>query len=216
MFNNKNNINLRKIIICQSLARRWLVKRNYNLGLTAKNLSLIPEHINFKPPKTQLDFYIENHASQEILKYVPIQGKTFGEKYMENLAKIFFNLDPRSDSSHDHKKLNKTIEQKSARYHANGNDWKWQHIEMNHEWDYLMLTGLDFQKIRFYITSRDIVNKLIKKNIITGQGKKNNGQANAQQGYWFSRSDFKDPNKFLDFFKEINSEEELINYIKNN
>ena len=211
---SQNLMSNQNLIKCQSLVRGWLVRRKYCSGLTSHRLNLIKDHNNFQPPKTQLDFYIENNSSIEILKYVPIQGKTFGEKYMENLAKIFFKLDPRTDTSHDHKKNNKTIEQKSARYHANGNDWKWQHIEMNHQWDYLLLAGLDFQKIRFFIASRQIVKNLIEKKIITGQGKKKDGLASAQQGYWFSRSDFKGDCKFIDYFTEINSENDLIKFIK--
>ena len=107
-----------------------------------------------------------------LLQYVRLQGKTFGEKWCEKLAREYFNLDPRKGSGHDHCKLNKTIEQKSSRYGSNGADWKWQHIEMKHHFDYLLLTGLDFNGFNFYITKRSLVEELINKNIITGQGKK--------------------------------------------
>ena len=184
-------------------------------GLNVERLKGLLNHKNFKIPKSQLDYYREGGADTEILKYVELPGKTFGEKYMESLTKEYFNLDKRVSSGHDHTKLNKRIEQKSARYHSNGDDWKWQHIEMKHEWDYLLLTGLDFNDIKFYIASREIIENLIQKGLIVGQGKKDeNGVAQAQQAYWFSRTDFKKKqHNFEEYFKQIKNEEELVNYL---
>ena len=133
---------------------------------------------------------------------------------MEKLAKEYFKLDCRTSTTHDHVKLDKTIEQKSARYHANGSDWKWQHIEMLHKWDYLLLCGLDFKEIKFYICSRKVVKNLINEDIIVGQGRKINGVAQPQQAYWFSRSDFVKKNKlFSNYFIEIKNEMSLIKYL---
>jgi len=189
---------------------------NMKSGLNIAALVKLVSHQNYTEPKTQLDYYIQNDASPEILKYVGLQGKTFGEKYMEPIAKEFFNMEKRFDSSHDHTKNNKSIEQKSARYHANGTDFKWQHIEMKHEWDLLLLTGLEFNSIVFYIATRKIVEQLIDEGIITGQGKKDAyGVANPQQAYWFQRSDFKKKSKLItDYFTVVSSEEELVNYIE--
>lgn len=186
-----------------------------NSGLSCENLQTLRVHQEFVSPNTQLDYYIKNNAPPDILKYVDLQGKTFGEKYMEQIAYEWFNLEKRTSSAHDHSKNGKTIEQKSARYHANGDDWKWQHIEMKHDWDILMLTGLDFACIRYYFASRNVVVQLISDGIITGQGKKNeDGIAEAQQAYWFSRSDFKRKNKvFADYFVEINTEADLCKYL---
>jgi hypothetical protein len=184
-------------------------------GLCLSNLQTLSVHTNFVPPHTQLDYYLQNNALPDIIKYVALQGKTFGEKYMEPIAHDWFNLEKRTSSTHDHIKNGKTIEQKSARFHANGDDWKWQHIEMKHDWDILLLTGLDFDRIRFYVASRLVVIELIAAGIITGQGKKNEeGIAEAQQAYWFSRSDFRKKNKnFTDYFVEISTETDLCNYI---
>lgn len=184
-------------------------------GLTSDRLSQLKSYTEYNLSRSQLEYYTQNNASPEIMRYVPLQGKTFGEKCMEPIAKEYFNLESRNDSGHDHVKNEKTLEQKSARWHGNGNDWKWQHIEMNHDWDCLLLCGLDFNDIKYYIASRKIVEALIKDGIITGQGKKNkNGVAQPQQAYWFSRSDFNKKNKyFTDYFTPINNEEELIQYL---
>ena len=187
----------------------------HSLGVTASNLSKLKVFKDFKRPKTQFDYYNENNASPEILKFVDIQGKTFGEKYMEKVAREFFDLDKRISSGHDHILNGSTIEQKSARYHANGDDWKWQHIEIKHEWNFLLLTGLDFNSINFYIASRKTVEDLIQLNIISGQGKKNSkGIAEAQQAYWFSRSDFKKKNLiFTDYFLPMYSKSDIESFI---
>jgi cobalamin-dependent methionine synthase I len=201
-----------KLVKIQSIIRGWLFRKEQ--GLTSANLLNLKCHNEFKPPRSQLDYYMENNASKHILSYVSLQGKTFGEKYMEQIAKEYFKLDNRNSSTHDHSKLNKTIEQKSARYHANGDDWKWQHIEMSHEWDYLLLCGLDFKDIKFYIGSRKVVETLITDGIIVGQGKKIDGIAQPQQAYWFSRSDFRKKNKkFTDFFVPVKNEYYLIKYL---
>lgn len=210
MYNNK--LIVKSVTKIQSTCRRWLVFKN--IGLTSANLLKLKCHNEFRPPKSQLDYYIENKSSKEILSYVNIPGKTFGEKYMEKIASEYLNMNERTSSTHDHKKLNKTIEQKSARYHANGNDWKWQHIEMTHAWDYLLLCGLDFKEIKFYIASREVVKNLIEEGIIVGQGKKIDGIAQPQQAYWFSRSDFnKNKKKFTDYFLQIKNENDLIKYL---
>lgn len=196
-----------------------------NTCVTIDKLISLKCHQTFKLPKTQIDFYKENNAHIEILKYVELTGKSFGEKYMEALASEYFNLCKRessesksgSGSGHDHTKNSKRIEQKSARYHACGGDWKWQHIEMKHAWDYLLLCGLDFQDIKYYIASRTVVEKLINEGVIVGQGKKVDGVAQPQQAYWFSRSDFKKHNKlFSDYFVMVRDESELIQYLNEN
>ena len=63
---------------------------------------------------------------------------------MEKIAKEYFNLKDRTSFTHDHIKCDKKIEQKSARYHANGSDWKWQHIEMTHAWENLASLRIRF------------------------------------------------------------------------
>ena len=223
---------LGKILLCQRYSRKWLAKRSVEItcaklsklkihqtahkdeGLTCGKLSKLHVHKHFKPPKSQLDYYLENDSAKEIIQYVNLQGKTFGEKYMEQIAKEYFNMNARTSSTHDHIKLNKTIEQKSARYHANGGDWKWQHIEMKHEWDYLLLCGLDFKDVKFHIASRKVVEVLIEQGIIVGQGKKVNNVAQPQQAYWFSKSDFKKHDKnFNCYFEEVIDEASLISYL---
>ena len=182
--------------------------------LNGQKLNELQAHMAFKKPKSQEEYYIKYKSPEYILQYARISsGKTFGEQYMESIAKEYFKMDKRVSSTHDHIKNGKTIEQKSARYHANGSDWKWQHIELSHAWDFLLLTGLDIDCVRFYVAPRETVYQLIELRVITGQGKKDN----PQQGYWFSRSDFKKNNLvFTDYFTELFGEQDLVNAMNNN
>lgn len=84
------------------------------------------------------------------------------------------------------------------------------------DWDVLLLAGLNINSIDFFVSRRNVVEKLIEENIITGQGKKDkNGKASPQQAYWFSRSNFKKHNKkFSDYFTQIFSEKDLVNFLK--
>ena len=186
-------------------------------GLSIKKLRSLDLHQSFEKPGSQYEYYKLNGSPEDILRYVKLQGKTFGEKYAEGICQEYFNMSKKTDSSHDHIKLNKTIEQKSARYGKCGEEWKWQHIEMNHNWDYLLVCGLEFNGFRFYIASRKIIEYLIIQGVITGQGKKNNrGIAVPQEGYWFTKSNFVKQNlQFENYFTEIYNERNLITYIKN-
>ena len=185
------------------------------VALTLETLSSLTSHQQFSQPKTQEDHYREQGSPEEILQYVRLPGKTFGEKWCERLCKEHFRMDPRTDSTHDHRKVGKTFEQKSARYGSNGAGWKWQHIEMSHHFDYLLLTGLEYSGFRFYITSRDNVSQLIQEGVITGQGKKDkHGIAQPQQAYWFEISNFARKHKvFTDYFTELTDEQSLLSFM---
>ena len=78
----------------------------HKLGLTISVLKLLKSDINFTKPISQEDFYNKNGGPEEILKYVRLQGKTYGVA-MEQIAKEHFNMDVRTSTRHDHKKTEK-------------------------------------------------------------------------------------------------------------
>ena len=181
-------------------------------GLCIQRLKQLKYDQAFVASATQEDYYRSKGAPEEILKYVRLTGKRFGEKDMESIAREFFNLEKRVESGHDHTKNGKKIEQKSSRYGANGASFKWQHIEMKHQWDILLLCGLDFHSIKFWTVNRKNVESLIQQKYITGQGAKDaSGNAQPQQAYWFSKSNIP-----IDIwnknFIEIQSEQDLIDF----
>jgi hypothetical protein len=164
---------------------------------------------NFKKSKTQLDLYKENNSSKDILRYVKMNGKQFGT-HMEYIARDIFNMNLPKCSSYDHLKKNMKIEQKSARYGKNGKISMWQHIELKHDWDYLICMYLDFNTFNYYITSRKNIKIMIKIGFIRGQGKF--GMPN--QGYLFNINTYKKKKIFDNYFTPIINEKSLIKFIK--
>ena len=82
-----------KIMKCQALIRGYLCRRKQPLtSIKLRKLSFHKKNTNEKK-KTQLDYYKKNKSSKEILYYVDIPGKSFGEKYMEHIAREYFKLD---------------------------------------------------------------------------------------------------------------------------
>ena len=190
------------------------LKRN-KMGLTHEKIYDLHSWKERKVTKTQEDLYKEHDSPHLILDLARLGGPAFGS-LMEKIAKEYFNLKPRIDSSHDHIKFGLKIEQKSARYCANGKKGKWQHIEMRHEWDVLIVSFLDFKEIKSYGASRKTIEYLIETGIISGQGKKKDGKGVPQQGYWFTEYDFsKKSKKFLDYFTEFKNERAINRYFKN-
>ena len=170
---------------------------------------------NYERKNTQEDFYRMHGAEPEIVDYAGENNKVFGAS-SEKISREWFKMDKPTSSCHDHTKCGKTVEQKSMRLGAKGNEGKWQHIEIKHEWDYLLLCSLKINGFDFHITSRSNVETLIKEGVITGQGKQNeNGVAEAQQGLWFEKKDFEKKGKlFTDYFKGLTDEGSLIDYIQ--
>jgi len=148
------------------------------------------------------------------MKYVELSPAAFGAR-MEAIAREYLGLRNRIGSGHDHSVNDKTIEQKSSRYTAKGGEWMWQHIEIKHDWDYLLICGLNFHRIQFYISPRHKIERLIEVGVITGQGKKDTaGITEPQQAYWFSKKNFVKNNvEFSDYFTEVDSSESLNDFV---
>ena len=182
------------------------------IGLDMVALRNLNSHNNFAPSPTQEQYYRDNGSTEDILQYTR-PGCSIGVQ-AEKITKEYFNLDNRTSTSHDHQKLGKKIEQKTGRYHANGGEWRWQHIEMQHNWDYLLVCGLDFHGFKFFIIERNQLESILPQ-LNAGQGAQGeDGVANPQQGYWFTKSNFTKNNlNFNNYFTELFNEEDLINYI---
>jgi len=163
-------------------------------GVDTDRINCLNTIFNLNLPKSQYERYKEHGASPVILTFIGMESRSFGT-FMERVAREIFCLQKGKLSSYDHQRHGFRIEQKSSRYWTD-NKWKFQHIEIKHEWDCLLLCGVDYNQLCYYITSRQTIDELINKNIITGQGRKNNyGISQPQQAYWFSISDFKKKKK---------------------
>jgi len=152
--------------------------------------------------KSQIDFYIENNSHPDILKIVRLNNKSFGEK-MQRIITEFFNLNNPTNSGHDCKLPNSNVkvEIKSSRFWVNTKDWRWQHIMVEHDYEYIILIGINFEGIDTYIISKQKFLELYQMGIVTQQG-------NAEgQGLWCEFS------KIKPYLTNISSPEELNKFI---
>lgn len=128
-----------------------------------------------KRKPTQLEFYMKNSASANITSLVPLSNKAFGEG-MQRIATEIFGMTGSSDTGHDAVYKGVPIEIKSARYWSGKLDCKWQHIMTDHEYKWVLLSLVDFQDLKFWLVSKDVI--MANPNIFTQQG-------NAEgQGRW--------------------------------
>jgi len=128
---------------------------------------------NRKP--SQIDFYIKNSASKDILSLVPLSNKAFGEGMQRIVAEMFGMSNP-LDTGHDAVYNGMPIEIKSARYWSGKLDCKWQHIMTDHKYDWVMLALVDFQDLKFWMVSKATI--MANPELFTQQG-------NAEgQGLW--------------------------------
>ena len=158
---------------------------------------------NLKNKKTQEDYYIEKNASTDIIKLVKLNNKSFGETNAKIVIKNL-KLDPPSNPGHDAQKKSccKKIEIKSSRFWVGISDWKWQHIMVDHDYDYLLLCGINFHSIDVFIISKSDFISLKDKGLVKQQGKAEG------QGLWCS---YKDIKNHLTIIKSVN---DINNFIK--
>ena len=164
-----------------------------------------------KVKKTQLDTYIENGASEHILKFIKLGGGAALGSVAEQYCKYIFTiLDKRvkGDTLHDHtiKIKNKIIkiEQKTSTKNKS-NDFMWQHIVEKYDWNILLLVAIDYNKVLFFGMNKIQFQKLVNEGKITNQGNKNKS---SHQGLWCKYSNIKDD------IIPITCNDDLINLIK--
>lgn len=109
---------------------------------------------NSKP--TQLQFYIKNNANENILSLVPMSNKAFGEG-MQRIVSEMFGMTKPTDTGHDAVFNGVPIEVKTARYWSGKLDCKWQHIMKDHKYKWVMLVLVDFQDLKFWLVSKDMI-----------------------------------------------------------
>lgn len=171
------------------------------------------EYESKKQGKRQIDYYNEMNSPEAIKKIIRMGGGNTMGTFMEAYArKCFKSLTKRKSgkgqTGHDQvlKLAEKEIlvEQKSSG-HWGKDDYKWQHVEEKHHWKMLLLCGIDFMDIKFWVMDRVVFERLVGEGKITNQGNKIN---DSSEGVWFNYSDVKDS------LVEITSDEELVEFAK--
>ncbi len=173
-------------------------KNNFINMISIDEINKTKSFESIKTTKTQVDYYIENNAHPDIVKMVGLGNKSFGEK-LQRIIKEHLKLDKPSGTGHDIKQNSsgKKFEVKSSRYWVSNGDWKWQHIMEDHDYDYLLLCGINFQGIDVFIISKSEFLGLKNKGLVTRQG------GAEGQGLWCNYRDIKNYLKPIKSFVDI-------------
>jgi hypothetical protein len=152
-----------------------------------------------KNKENQLKYYKKHNSTEEICQLVELESKPFGI-ICENIIIELFNINHMSSTQNDGIFNGKKIEIKTARYWANKDDCRWQHLEKDHDYEYVLFVLLDFTEFKIWCIKKSLLmGELITKKIVTNQGK---------QGWWTKKS------KILPYLNEINSIIDLEKFIQ--
>ncbi len=154
---------------------------------------------SIKEKETQRKYYKNMNASEEVLQLVELDSKPFGSECEKIISEIY-GLGPRTSTQNDHTFKDKKIEQKTARFWAGQDNCMWQHLEPDHDYEYVLFVLLDFHGFKVWGIKKDLLmGELRDLRIVTFQGK---------QGWWTKKSDI------LQYLTPINSFAELDSFIQ--
>ena len=161
---------------------------------------------------SQIERYEQHNSPIGIQKFIRIGGGPKMGVTLEKFAREEFDClqkrDKGKNTGYDHKITLETkeiyVEQKSSG-HWSEDDYKWQHVEDKHKWHILLLCGIDYEEIKFWVMNRVVFAQLIEDKKITNQG---NNTGESSEGMWFNYSDVKDS------LIQINTNDDLLEYVK--
>ena len=161
---------------------------------------------------SQIERYEQHNSPIGIQKFIRIGGGPKMGVTLEKFAREEFaclqKRDKGKNTGYDHKITLETkeiyVEQKSSG-HWGEDDYKWQHVEDKHKWHILLLCGIDYDEIKFWVMNRVVFAQLIEDKKITNQG---NNTGESSEGMWFNYSDVKDS------LIQINTNDDLLEYVK--
>jgi hypothetical protein len=185
---------------------------NTNTIIKTKYDCFWEQHGDGKPSQTER--YEKHNSPIGILKFIRIGGGPKMGITLENYARFEFSClqkrDKGKNTGYDHKISLESqeicVEQKSSG-HWGESDYKWQHVEEKHKWHILLLCGIDYHEIHFWVMNRTVFNKLIEEKKITNQG---NNTGESSEGMWFNYSDV------VESLILIKTNEELLHYVNTN
>lgn len=108
------------------------------------------EYANAMKKRTQSDYYRERGASDEILKLVNMNNKTYGTGFMESYIRSHFGMKNPINSEHDGIYMDKKFEIKAPRF-GNTGTYFIQHIKPTHDFDYILIALLQPNGIETFI-----------------------------------------------------------------
>ena len=98
------------------------------------------EYTDMKNKRSARDHYIQLGASDDILKLVTTNNKTFGT-FGERLVRNFFDLGMPENSQHDGTCIGRKIEIKSPRYGRDGTYFV-EHLKKEHDFEFILINLL--------------------------------------------------------------------------
>jgi len=143
----------------------------------------------------QLERYTAAGAPESILRLIRLGGGSSMGTTMEKVARHHFGgvLLPRAkgtgttETGYDHRcvvspTVSKFVEQKSAGLWSDApNSFKWQHIEVDHKWEFLLLAGIQYTGIDFWVMRRADFLAAVAAGAATNQGNK---AKESSEGVW--------------------------------
>lgn len=134
---------------------------------------------SIKDKQTQIKYYKQMNAADEVLQLVELESKPFGSASEKTICELF-HLGVRTSSQNDGTLNGKKFEIKSARYWAGKDDCIWQHLEPDHDYEYALFVLLDFHNYKVWCIKKSLLmGEMREKKIVTFQGK---------QGWWTKKS----------------------------
>ena len=166
-----------------------------------------------KAKPTQMDRYVENNSPEQILNFIRLNGGAKMGTTLEEYARYKFSpvLEKRdkgkNNTGYDQKvTVSETtvfVEQKSSGHWVK-DDFRWQHVEPNHKWNVLLLCGIGYQEVKFWLMNRLTFNQLVDAGKITNQGNK---EKESSEGMWFNYSDV------WESLVRVNTSEDIIQFV---
>ena len=148
---------------------------------------------------TQIKHYKRMGSPSEVMELVEMQSKSFGTKSEKIIAEIL-ELGKRTSTQNDGTLNGIKIEIKCARYWGGTDDCTWQHLEPDHDYQYLIVALLHFDGTwkLWGVSKSTLMGEMRDKQIVTFQG---------TQGWWFKK------NLGLQYLTPIYSREDLLRAI---
>jgi hypothetical protein len=181
--------------ITKSLESGLKISENDKMKITSvHNWKTTKAFRDINDKETQIKYYRKMGASKEVLDLVDLESKPFGA-IVEKIISEIFGLGARTSTQNDCTFNGKKIEIKAARYWAGKDNCKWQHLEPEHDYEYILFVLLDFHGFKVWcINKSTLMGSLRERGIVTYQGK---------QGWWTDKS------KIIDYLFLVESIEDL-------
>ena len=174
-------------------------KRRRTSMFNITNVVKTEEFKNIRDTINQEEYYRKNNSPDDILKLVKLSNKAFGEKIQSIIQELLY-LEKSNDSGHDAVYNTIKFEIKSSRYSIRNKDFTWQHIMEEHDYDYLILVGIDFFDLKVFIISKNDF-LLLKTDRVKMQG------GGEGQGLWCTYK------QIQTYLYELNNRREFLNFI---